>query len=317
MSTLNFDDIAISTITAMCYSNVLFDIERLYERLPVYEVKNPPMKKKKQIPEIKKVKAPYGKIVSVQYRKQFRGLITKAIKPQSEEKKSKHFLNQITCIISLGDINLNVFIFKSSFKISGCKNMNVAQAVIRVLWEIIEPLKDTYSFLDDKCPNFVFESVMTNIDFLLGFNIDRKCLNTLLNDPKYCEVIKQSRYEPTTDINVKIQLKANEPDQYSYYQLVRIPKKSDCDGSCAPERADGLKNSSKWVLGQTETPNQKSTKKTEKKTTFMVFRSSKTIMSSRYKDNMQRDFNYFMNIINQYKNSIQEKEDTPQPKFVL
>jgi len=292
--------------------------------------------KKKQIPDMKKIKVPCGKILSIQFRKQFRGLITKASKKdEGQTKKSKHFLNQITCIISLGDINLNVFIFKSSFKISGCKNMNIAQEVIRALWEVIEPLEDVYTFLDDKYPNFVFESVMSNIDFLLGFNVDRKCLNTLLNNPKYEDVIIQSRYEPTTDTNVKIQLKANEPQNYKYFQLIRFPSNIKykpstsasvplrfahiCTQTCLNmDTPKHLHTSTQvWISGETENPGQKSNKKNRKKTTFMVFRSSKTIMSSRYKDNMEKDFNYFINIIGQYKNSIEERKDEPQQNFIL
>lgn len=292
---MEFSQLGVSTITVMAYSNVLMNVDKLFDKLAIHEIENPPLTKKKKLPNIPQIDAPYGSIISLRAKNRFRGLVTKRIETQA-----KYFLNQITCVISLGNKqNINVFIFKTSFKVVGCKEQSMAEEVITILWEdYIKPLKDCYEVLDDDHPNFVFETVMTNVDFSLGFSINRKNLNTLLNSPQFSERIKMSRYETTGDANVNVQFHTERPPDYFYWRLI------DNDGKWEFDKVDDIMYCDKRK------------KKKKKYTTFLVFHSSKTIASARYNQGMEKDYNYFMNIVKKYRPQIEEKlqhRDTKKP----
>jgi hypothetical protein len=284
-----FSDLGVSTKTVMAYSNVLLNVESIFNKLDVYEISDPPLTKKKKLPNLKLLDSPHGKIVSLRLKNKFRGLVTKRLEGKQLENATKYFLNQITCVISLGDKrNINVFIFKTSFKIVGCKTQKTAEEVVAILWEqYIKPMKDCYVIKDDDPPNFTFETVMTNVDFSLGFDIDRKKLNTLLNLPQFKDRIHMSRYETTGNANVNVQFKITNSDEHYL-------KMSD--------------NNGKWVITNVDDISYKDNKKKKKKkhTTFLVFQSSKTIASARYTINMESDYNYFINLINKNRDLIEE-----------
>ena len=219
-----FEELKVSTVTVMAYSNLIFDTHKLFDSIPVLDTTGMELflSKKKKLPSIKKIDAPYGTILSMRSGNNFRGLVTKTI---DNENNNTHFLNQFTCIVSLGKkININVFVFKTSFKIVGCKTESVAQEVISILWDkYIKPLKECYKLVDEHDPSFVFETVMSNIDFLLGINIDRCNLNTLLNKEAYASKIITSNFDPTLDTNVNIQLYTSPPDDYFYWSMRDTP----------------------------------------------------------------------------------------------
>lgn len=281
---MDFSKINVSTITVMVYSNMLFDLNKLFNKMNIYRIENPPLTKKKKLPNIKQIDAPYGSIISLRIGNKFKGLVTKIV-----ENESTYFLNQITCILSLGNKkNINIFIFKSSFKIVGCKNQSMTEEIILILWEnYIRQHKDCYTIVDNENPNFTFETVMTNIDFSLGFPINRKNLNTLMNDPQFKDHIKLSKYETTGDSHVNIYFYTHPQANYYYWKLI------DDGETFIYEKVDNIKYKNK--------------KKIKKKyTTFLVFHSSKTIATARYSYDLEPNFNYFMKIIENNRKIIEK-----------
>jgi len=287
-----FEDLIVSTVTVMAYSNLILDTRKLFQNIEVLDTTGMELylSKKKKLPSIKKIDAPYGSVLSMRSGNNFRGLVNKNM---DDVKNNTHFLNQFTCIISLGNkVNINVFVFRTSFKIVGCKNESIAQEVISILWDkYIKELDDCYTICDEECPTFVFETVMSNIDFLLGFNIDRCNLNTLLNEEKYSKKIITSNFDPTLDTNVNIQLFTSPPDDYFYWSM-----KDEEVG---------------WVYDKVNEIKYRKAKKKLKKTTFLVFQSSKIIMSARYAPRMKRDYDYFISIIKENKELIEETKIDP------
>lgn len=293
---MDFSQLGVSTITVMAYSNVMLDVHALFEKLPIHEVSDPPLTKKKKLPNMKQLDAPYGTILSLRSQNKFRGLVTKIVKSTN----AKYFLNQITCVVSLGNkININVFIFKSSFKIVGCKTQSMAEEVVAILWEdYIKPLKQCYEMSDDDSPNFTFETVMTNVDFSLGFPINRKSLNTLLNGSAFKDRIYMSRYETTGDANVRVQFHTSKPDGHYYWQLVDTDKG--------------------WEFNKVDEIIYKKKKNKTKYTTFLVFHSSKTIASARFMPQLENDYNYFMNIVKEHRKEIEDvRLPTTRPIFTF
>ena len=144
MNNIPFNELKVSTITMMCYTNLIINLGVLYKSLDVYEIKNPPLMKKKKIPNIKQVEAPYGKIINVKMGNSFRGLETKNKK--KKEGGRTYFLNQVTCILSLGNKkNINIFLFDDALKISGCKSHEHAEEIIMVLCQVLVYLHPFYN----------------------------------------------------------------------------------------------------------------------------------------------------------------------------
>lgn len=287
---LKTSQLDVSTITVMSYANVQFDLDKLYTALPVHEIVDPSLTKKKKLPDFKKIDAPYGKIVSIRHKNAFRGLVKKHIDPETP---AKYFLNQLTLIVSLGNCqNVNIFMFKTSFKVTGCRKQSTVERVIKLLWEKINRLPEQhYTMLDERPPSFTFETVMTNVDFSFGFKIDRQRLNSLLNSEQFRNRLK-SDYETTSNTNVKVKMCTEKPEGYFYW------RHSYTDG--------------KWVRDQVtkiDYVDEKKRKKKEKNTTFLVFHSSKTITSARYADNIEHDYKYFIKVIEDNRDLIEESVD--------
>ncbi len=128
-----FSSLQTSIKTIMVYTNMEFDIAKIFEEIPITEIDVPYTKRNKKIDK-KRIVAPYGAIFSTQRKKDIRGVdvrqkLTKKKKPKPgnertkvrkvNEKKIDHFLNQIMIDLSIGYLNLNIMMFKDSFKIAG------------------------------------------------------------------------------------------------------------------------------------------------------------------------------------------------------
>lgn len=226
----------------------------------------------------------------------------KHYKPE-EQKKISHFLNQITIVMSLGKKDrplLNIMLFKSSFKIAGCKNREDAIEAIMVLWQdyIVNKPKTWKLATGVTNPRFVFETVMRNVGFKLGFAIERPALNTLMNEEKYQDHVFMSQYEPSAHTNVNIKMFSEKPKNFRYDCLV-IP----LDTKRKP-----------FFIYLTNIPYKVEKKKQKiqgKYTTFIVFSSSETILSGRYDQNMEEMYNFFVTAAFKNKKAIEENLQAP------
>ena len=68
-----FEDLNTSTITMMVYSNLTFDLMKVFSHIPITHIVLPLTRKKKRIDK-KKLKAPYGSVISLQYGVYIRGI---------------------------------------------------------------------------------------------------------------------------------------------------------------------------------------------------------------------------------------------------
>ncbi len=293
-----FEELGTSTKTVMVYANVNFDFKRLFRKLPITEV-DVPLTKKKKLPDMKKVKAPRNAIISLRHGNEFRGIVTK---PDIVKKEggTNYFLNQTTCILSLGEKNLHIMIFKNKLKIAGSKETEQANEAVHLLWKHILKISKSYEMMENETvPRFIFDVVMTNVDFKLGFKIDRKKLNNLMNNPRYKKHVFMSRFETTGSTNVNIKMHCNVPDNFYYTCMILEEGKKP-----------------KFVKYKENIFDEKKDKKKEKYTTFLVFRSSKVIESGRYYESMRDSYNYFTENIIKYKDLIEEKIKTDDDQYV-
>nr|WRK65142.1 hypothetical protein MarFTME_097 [Marseillevirus futianmevirus] len=286
---MKFEDCKISTKTVMAYTNVTFNLKNIFEGLPVTEAKYK-VKKKSGIPDIKSVSAPEGSIVSLRHGNKFRGIVTNPEAAKNQTTK-KYFLNQVTCILSVGGMNLHIMIFRGNFKIPGCKTEEQVKKTVDILWKYISDISDSFTLNEgEEYPNFFLETVMTNVDFTFGFTIDREVLNTVLNSPAYEDRVNISRFEPTTNTQVNVKMKSSIPEDFAYEVMVfqKFPE--------GWQRSIKYEKENKYIKRR----------KPKKHTTFMVFGSSKTIVSGKHRESMEKAFDAFIQIVEENRELIED-----------
>jgi hypothetical protein len=235
----------------------------------------------------------------------------------------KTFLNQVTVVISVGDTNINVMIFKDNFKLAGNKNFRSAIETIMLLWEeYIQSMDSTWTFRkfengpycdetiaisDEKNKttfmdnpqgdvHFLFDVAMRNVDFHLNFSIDKKKLDMLMNQPKYSHMVFQSKYESTSVTHVNIKMHAEKPENLLYDMLV-YSKGGKTDG---------------YFVNVNEKLYAKDKKRPKKFTTLIVFSSSEIIMSGKLNCNMKKSYEFFLQTAYENKKEISECLELPK-----
>jgi len=207
-------------------------------------------------------------------------------------KKIPNFLNQGTIVISIGDIILNMMMFKDKIKIAGCKKMADAIDGILILWKkYIKKIGSGWK--SKKTPEFVFRQVMRNVDFKLGFPIDRRKLKELMKSPEYKDKVYMAQCENTSHTSVNIKMYKHKPDGFRYKCLV-IPK-----------------SNKHYFMYKRINPYKPDKKKKKKYTTFIVFSSSETILSGRYCEDMKLMYEFFIKTVMANKSTIEEIIEEP------
>lgn len=237
------------------------------------------------------------------------------------------FLNQVTIVMSIGDVIINTMMFDINLKIAGNKSFDDAAETVRLLWEeYVYPNKNNWTLLESRGPrktdvHFLFEAVMNNVDFALGFPIDKEKLNNLMQREEYKDRVFMSTYESTSSTHVNIKMYSPKPDNFYYYVLVYEAKpdisQKNCKGggpqkklengactSLATEPYFSYKDPyfayayDKWY--------SRKKPKVEKYVTLIVFSSSQTILSGRYFDVMKDTYSFFTTLANEHKSEILE-----------
>ncbi len=399
-----FEQLQTSTKTVMCYTNLHFNLQKVFDTLPVVSIAAASLKKTKKQKNIdkKKLRAPPGAIISVQYKKYLRGVHLRKMKkyqcprclttnekgkpvedvsavypvvPIEEpgfrretyatlrwhcgrcdrfyppqligRKKIDNFLNQTTIVLFLEDPAatdglssryLNIMMFKNSLKIAGCKSDADAITAIATLWDRFVP--GSWTLVCETRPLCVFEVVMRNVGFNLGFGIDRIRLNYLMNEPRFADWVDMSQFEPTGQTNVNIKMHAVKPAGFMYDCLVFPPpavleyyreppevaaaaKKGRQKASKYPAVVDnhrfpqcpcaflgGGSESAPYLVKVPDLYFKKDQKKKDleaKYVTFIVFSSSQTILSGRYYANVEEMYNFFVATLLANKSDIMER----------
>lgn len=171
LSYVDFDSIQPSTRTCLAKLHTNVELKKFYENANVIDGSQPKIKRKKiKIQQLER-KHP-GAIISMLYNGECRGVKTR--------QHPKPFLNQLTFIMSLDTTNVNFKLFHNGrIQATGCKTRQHELDIIHYLVEEgrrIEQATGEIIFASnpvmDDC-----QTVMINIDFNLGFNIDRNSLN--------------------------------------------------------------------------------------------------------------------------------------------
>jgi len=274
---LNYDNIKISTKTIIGTSNLGINIQKVFTNMPLDEG-----------PQTKQVS-----IRTIYYGVERRGMVC-----CEKKKKKKSFRNAINIIAELD--NQKFINFKLSkngkFQMTGCKSEQHAITIVsHFIQHLIEHCRDCVTIAKNNSILVFFQTVMTNIDFSIGFKINRQKLDEQMNkDTSYHSLLETSC--GYTGVNIKFPLdmkwwELEVPVLYCAQMIENQPLE--------------WKNTRESLCQMMEITSDKKTKK--KYNTFLVFHSGNIIMSGMMRETMKKDFDIFVNLLKIWRPVIEEK----------
>ena len=291
-----FDDIEVSTKTIITVTNLKLKIASLFESLPITEYHVVPKRrgrKKREIPADPNVNVPMGSIITLKYQGNLRGVDLKGGK-KSKNSGQGYFRNSLTVVMLIDNKTINFKISDNGkFQITGCKNDNHAFAMIQKFYQIIkDSCQESYTLEGDFYA--VFLTVMTNIDFNLGFQINRENLDKWINTRTSYNSLLETSFG-YTGVNIKIPF--NMPRDLYLKKLTFISESNE------------WKETRLGYTGYLDLLADKERRKEINKSrynTFLVFHSGNCIFSSMHRDYMKSYYDEFLGIIRNCRPSIEE-----------
>jgi TATA-box binding protein (TBP) (component of TFIID and TFIIIB) len=311
-------DLAVSTMTVIAISNVSCDIDTLYSLLPVREMEKEQSlvveklfhvhkqrgRRRKETDECRRereeaiaslVHPSTGDIVGVYYKNQRKGL------PQYLKRTNNFFRNALNVILMLSPTRkINFKLSKNGkFQITGCKSMDdVKQCLARFFHLLLGSCRGALYTIPDTL-HIIYYSVMTNIDFNVGFKIHRQRLNHFIHETTQFSSLLETSFG-YTGVNIK-----------SPYVLDdRLPIHTMSSRAChTPEWEHGTITYGKFL--ECMPPAFRRTEKEKKRyNTFLVFHSGNVIMSGMRYDVMKDLQQSFSTLLVNNRAHIEEHLDT-------
>jgi TATA-box binding protein (TBP) (component of TFIID and TFIIIB) len=298
----NFDDIKVSTKTFIVMTNLLIDLKKLFEFLPVTEYNFIPKKrgrKKKNITTDTTKNVPQGSIVTLKYENSIRGIDLKPKKSLSKKKKSKWFRNSFTVVIILDDKPINFKVCKNGkFQVTGVKTDKQVEDCIKYIWYYINNKEgDIFKFSSGDFLEAIFIPAMRNIDFSVGFNVDREKFARYMTHQNDMHSLLETSFG-YTGVNVKCPVETDR----TRLELKRLTYE---------DHNNPVENIITYGEYLKLLPKKEQIKKLNKKIfiTFLIFHSGKVICSGLTGDYMREPYNFFINIVQKARHEIEEKLD--------
>lgn len=293
----DFEDISVSTQTFTICTNLQINMQELFDKIPITPYTVVPKKRgrKKKMDTVNSIEElPYGSVVTAKYITKVKGV---ELKPKKTKvgKKNKWFRNSITIVIMF-DKFINFKICNNgTFQMTGCKSTEHAEDCVKFIWDLIKEDNTLYSFTRGDTVEMHIIPSMRNIDFSLGFLIDREKLNKYIISIPECILEDSIDY---TGVNVKFPLKQSILDMK--IKQITYDKTND-----------SWVDSTMLYKDITDIlPKDRNNRlKVEKYNTFLIFHSGKIIMSGLTKDFMKDVYYEFLDIIKNGYNDIKEKLD--------
>lgn len=210
-----FDDIKISTQTIIGISNLTINTENLFHKfkiVPFTIIEKRRGRKKKNEVEVVPEILEDGSIITVKFGDTIRGVDTKQYK-----KRGKYFRNALTIVMFMKGKMINFKISKNGkFQFTGCKDITHAIQCIQFMWDQIntdeyktnvklDNNQNLYDFQDAKPFTIRFLTVMANIDFNIGFPINREKLDIFVNSNTEYNSLLETSFG-YTGVNIKIKV---------------------------------------------------------------------------------------------------------------
>lgn len=269
-----FEDIAISTKTVIGISNLKIDLEKFFNYMPITDF-TPVEKKRGRKKRIQIVlnhnNLPYGSIISIQKKKEIRGACLKSKrKTETPSSNKDYFLHSVSLVIVLQNnkqINLKVS-SNGKLQITGCKNDEHFINSVTCLYDTMNMVEKwtnekLYTLTCGEGLEVLFNTVMQNMDFNVGFKINRQRLDRFIE--KYTS--HTSIYEGSLATGVNIKVKSDVSIEPVITKIFYVGNNEVQITYSSYEEYNIMLNK------------KKETKK-DKRHTFLVFSSGSVIMSS-------------------------------------
>ena len=297
----DFEDIKVSTKTFIVKTNLTIDLKKLYDFLPITDYvifpKKRGRKKKNCIIEQNK-NIIHGSIITMKYEDNLRGIDLKFKKSQSLKVK-KWFRNSFTIVILLHGKPVNFKICKNGvLQVTGCKFDIQAEECVHVIWDHIKDENNNIFIFNTthKYLEAIFIPVMRNIDFDLGFLIDREKLAKHMSTNTEFNCLLETSFG-YTGVNLK------RPIESDITKM--ILKKIIFENNKVVESSTTY---GEYLELLTEKERIKKIKK-QRYNTFLIFQSGRSIFSGMCADYMRDDYYAFVNIIKNSFDIIEERLD--------
>lgn len=296
----DFDEIKVSTKTFTATTNLNIKIDELYQILPITPYVVVPKKrgrKKKCEQSDPNKDIPLGSIVTIKHEGDIRGVDLKP-KKSKPAKKKKWFRNSITIVI-IFDKPINFKVCRNgTFQMTGCKNHEHAELCVKYIWKYMHEHTDIYFFTRGTRLEALFIPSMRNIDFSLGFLVDREKLNQYMCTENEIHCLLETSFG-YTGVNIKIPLADDiRTMKIKKTQQTENNQWSDC-WTTYQEYLDILPDKERELK-----------LKDDRYNTFLVFHSGKVIMSGLTVEFMRDVYYCFLGIIRRAYDNIEERLDS-------
>ena len=294
-----FDDIKVSTKTIIAKTNMTIDLRKLFDYLPITNYIVFPKKRgrKKKIEKVEeKIIIESGSIITLKYENDVRGVEIKK-KKIDKKKKSKWFRNSFTVVMVIDNKPINFKICQNGMmQITGCKFDSQAEDCVKFIWYYIKEQKDIYKFTYGDFLDIMFIPVMRNIDFSLGFNVDREKLAKYISTQTQYHCLLETSFGYTgcnSKVPINIDIRKMKIKKLSFLDDNWFEKSSTYD---------------EYLSKLTEKEINKKLNK-ERFVTFLIFHSGKVIQSSINSEFGRDSYYYFLEIIKSAFDEIEERLD--------
>lgn len=294
-----FDQIKISTMTFIAYCNIDVHIENIYHFLQVLEITNPQSKSenKKNIDVINSVEN--GTIISVRSKNNIRGY--KLFSPKKSEYNNNFFRNSITIIMKIDKIITFKLSSNGTFQITGCRSNSHPVECVEKIWSMIKEyegkLYDYKSVAKERCFEVMYIPCMTNINFSLGFTVNKSKLIGKFDKNKeyyppfiipnntYTGVCIKTKYtKPLSDIKIFIKKFSAPTSEWN----TRISNYDEYLKTLTPKICEKKINKLRF-------------------TTFLIFRSGNCILSGITPEVMRSEYEKFITFVGEIHDDVVEK----------
>lgn len=291
-----FDAIEISTQTIIAKTNWKININALFDHLPVKPYEVIPKKRGRRPKEEKKNEPPTladGDIVTLKLGEHLRGIDLKMKKKTGAD---NYFRNSITVVMFCDHKFINFKISKNGkFQFTGCKNDQHPHRCLDFIRHYASGIPGILLVPDNARLEVMYMTVMSNINFSLGFCINKESLNEYI----FQHTDHNSLLETTfgyTGVNIKMQI----PD------VTTIPVIR-----CVWDPTTHAWEEMIWTYGNyLETLDDKERTKEQGKhryVTLLVFQSGNVIESAPHKACMRPAYEEFLRLIAECRPLIEEK----------
>jgi len=293
-----FDTLKVSTRTFTAMTNIDINISKLFDFLPVSDYivipKKRGRKRKGKVVDLNK-DIKFGSIVTIKYFNQIRGV---ELKPKKKGTK-KCFRNSVT-IVAIFDKAINFKVSKNgTFQITGCKNIEHAELCVKCIWEHVKNNQELYTLRYGTSLEALVIPVMRNINFSLGFLVDREKLNIYLNTNEKFHCLLETSFGHT-GVNIKIPLDKD----ISTMNISKITSDSNKSMISSWKHEDSIFQE---YLEYLKPKHRKAKLEDVKYNTFLVFQSGKVIMTGINEEYMRDVYEFFIEIMRECYDFIEER----------